>query len=70
MKLTSGCETCQRDGLVCTDEQDATLSDWEDVLGSLLDHLLEDEDFTSMSTSLKEISKSLATIAHYLRVIP
>ena len=70
MKLTSGCTTFHPPGEECTDDEDVTLADWQELLCSLMEHLLEDEDFTSISTSLKEISKSLATIAHYLRVIP
>lgn len=70
MKLTSGCITFHPPGEECTDDQDVTLVDWQELLEHIMASLIEDEDFMSISTSLEEISKSLALIAHYLRVIP
>jgi len=70
MKIMRDCLHLHHPMEECLGDVEVTLADWEELLDDLLENLLTDEDFTSISKSLKEISKSLATIAHYLRVIP
>ena len=69
MKLIRDCGI-HHSGDECLENVEVTLAHWEELLDELLENILTDEDFTSISESLKEISQSLATIAHYLRVIP
>jgi len=70
MKLIRDCLHFHLRGEECLQDVEVTLADWEELLDGFVENILTDEDFTSISQSLKEISKSLATIAHYLRVIP
>ena len=69
MKIIRDCGI-HHSGDECLENVDVTLADWEELLDEIVEIILADEVFTSSSKSLKEISESLATIAHYLRVIP